>query len=136
MHNLGVWIDSKKAVFVSLVDGNKNIIVLESGVESKERVAGETKQFVRFGNQFSNLEKQKENRYNNQRKAYLEEVASRLSGADAFVIFGPAETKFELEKLIFNDTNLSSKLKGIETTDSMTDNQIAAWVIKYFGEQK
>ncbi|MEQ8302861.1 MAG: hypothetical protein RIB47_05675 [Cyclobacteriaceae bacterium] len=133
-HNLGIWIDSKKAIFVHLKDGKKEVTTFESGIDSKERIPGETKQFVRFGNQFSNLEKQKENRYQQQMKGYLKEVADQLIEADSFVIFGPAGVKHELEKLILKRSDLSSKLRGVETTDSMTENQIAAWVINYFKE--
>lgn len=57
---------------------------------------------------------------------------NELKGADEIVLSGPAGMKTELEKLIQDDTDLSSRLKGVETTDRMTENQIVAWVKKYF----
>jgi len=53
---------------------------------------------------------------------------NELKGADEIVLSGPAGMKTELEKLIQDDTDLSSRLKGVETTDRMTENQIVAWV--------
>ncbi len=128
----GVWIDLKKAVIVTLQDDKKEVRTILSDIEPKERIPGETKNFVRFGNQFSNLEKQKENKLNNQTKEYLKRVNEELKQTDALVIFGPAGMKTELEKLILKDKKMSSKLKGIKTADSMTDNQVAAWVEKFY----
>ncbi|MEZ4945947.1 MAG: hypothetical protein R2804_10485 [Cyclobacteriaceae bacterium] len=128
----GIWIDLKKAIFVNLHNDKKEIKTIFSEIEPNERTPGESKDFVRFGNQFSNLEKQKENRLNNQTKEYLNRVTAELSHCDTFVIFGPAGMKTELEKLIRKNKDLSKKLKGVETADSMTENQTAAWVVDYF----
>ncbi|MFZ1806175.1 MAG: hypothetical protein WAU36_03080 [Cyclobacteriaceae bacterium] len=128
----GVWIDLKKAVLVHLHNDKKEIKTLLSEIEPQERTPGQSKDFVRFGNQFSNLEKQKENRLKNQTKEYMKRVADELSHSDAFVIFGPAGMKHELEKLVLKDKKLNTKLKGVKTADSMTDNQTAAWVVDFF----
>jgi hypothetical protein len=128
----GVWIDLKKAVLVNLHNDKKEVKTIFSEIEPNERTPGEAKNFVRFGNQFSNMEKQKENRLNNQTKEYLHLVVEALSQSDAFVIFGPAGMKHELEKLIIKNKDLSKKLKGVEIADSMTENQTAAWVVDYF----
>lgn len=128
----GIWIDLKKAVLVHLHNDKKEIKTFLSEIEPKERIPGESNDFVRFGNQFSNLEKQKENRLNNQIKKYLNMVSAELSHSDAFVIFGPDGIKHELEKLILKNKDLSNKLKGVKTADSMTDNQIAAWVVNFY----
>lgn len=128
----GVWIDLKKAVLVNLHNDKKEVKTIFSEIEPNERTPGEDKNFVRFGNQFSNMEKQKENRLNNQTKEYLNLVVKALSQSDAFVIFGPAGMKHELEKLVMKNKDLSKKIKGVKTADSMTDNQIAAWVVDYY----
>ncbi|MEQ8361874.1 MAG: hypothetical protein RIF39_00790 [Cyclobacteriaceae bacterium] len=128
----GIWIDLKKAVFVNLHKDKKELKTILSEIDPQERTPGESKVSVRFGNQFSNLEKQKENRLNNQTKEYLNLVTKELSHSDAFVIFGPAGMKHELEKLVLKNKDLSKKLQGVKTADSMTDNQIAAWVVDFF----
>ncbi len=48
------------------------------------------------------------------------------------MFWGPAQTKMQFEKRINEDKNITSKLKKIETSDSMTENQIVAKVKKIF----
>lgn len=133
-NKVGVWIDLSKAIIVT-IQGNKRDIVQIEGVENRERIPGEGKSFTRFGNQFSNPEKQKENKLNHQVKTFLKSVEEQLMHCDALVIFGPANIKQELADLILDNKTLVHKLKGVETADSMTDNQVAAWVDSYFKEQ-
>lgn len=133
-NNVGVWIDLSKAIIVTIKGDERNSLKLE-GVDNRERIPGESKTYTRFGNQFSNLEKQKENKLNQQIKSFLKSVEDQLIHCDALVIFGPANMKQELADLILNNKTLVHKLKGVETADSMTDNQVAAWVDSYFKEQ-
>lgn len=132
VNKVGVWIDLKKAIIVTLNGKDKNVLTIQSEIEPQERIPGEKKKYVRFGNQFSNLEKQKENRLKNSTKEFLKNVAGKLGHSDALVVFGPAGMKHELEKLIVKNKKLAAKLHGVETADSMTDNQTVAWVVKYY----
>jgi len=50
------------------------------------------------------------------------------------VLFGPANTKNNLAKLIQKDNTLATKLKGVEPSDKMTENQMVAWVRNFFEE--
>ncbi|HEY8661059.1 MAG TPA: hypothetical protein VIL78_18650 [Hanamia sp.] len=129
---IGVWINLKKAVITSLEENNHEIKTIYSSIEGRERIPGEKKAFTRFGNQVLEFGKKKQNRLANEKKEYLKKVLNELKGADEIVLSGPAGMKTELEKLIQDDTDLSSRLKGVETTDRMTENQIVAWVKKYF----
>lgn len=129
---IGVWINLKKAVITSLEENNHEVKTIYSSIEGRERIPGEKKAFTRFGNQVLEFGKKKQNRLANEKKEYLKKVLNELKGADEIVLSGPAGMKTELEKLIQDDTVLSSRLKGVETTDSMTENQIVAWLKKYF----
>lgn len=132
---IGVWINLKKAVITSLEENNHEIKTIYSSIEGRERIPGEKKAFTRFGNQVLEFGKKKQNRLANEKKEYLKKVLNELKGADEIVLSGPAGMKTELEKLIQDDTDLSSRLKGVETTDRMTENQIVAWVKKYLREK-
>jgi hypothetical protein len=129
---IGVWINLKKAVITSLEENNHEVKTIYSSIEGRERIPGEKKAFTRFGNQVLEFGKKKQNRLANEKREYLKKVLNELKGADEIVLSGPAGMKTELEKLIQDDTVISSRLKGVETTDSMTENQIVAWVKKYF----
>ena len=131
----GIWIDTEKAVIVFLKGKGHIIKTVESLIEGRERVAGETKMFSRIGVQFANFETKKENRKNHEIQNYLKKVVDEIKGADEIVLFGPAEMKTELEKFMLKKSIQSPVIRRVETTDSMTQNQIVAWV-KDFYEDK
>lgn len=132
MNQTGIWIDSKKAVIITFKNKESNTKIIYSGVEGKNRVEGEGKEFGRFGNQFSTLEKKLEKKYQSEIIEYLKEVIKELESTDDLVLFGPAQVKIELKKLIEKDNNILKKLLDVVDADSMTDNQLVAWVRKYY----
>ncbi len=132
MNQTGIWIDSKKAVIITFKNKESNTKIIYSGVEGKNRVEGEGKEFGRFGDQFSTLEKKLEKKYQSEIIEYLKEVIKELESTDDLVLFGPAQVKIELKKLIEKDNKLLKKLLDVVDADSMTDNQLVAWVKKYY----
>ena len=133
MKKVGVWIDLSVAIIVT-IDGDMKTMKKIEGIDNRERIPGEGKSFTRFGSQFSNLERQKESKFEHQVKMFLHSVVEQIDRSDAIVIFGPANMKQELAKLVLSEKSLVQKLKGVETADSMTDNQIMAWVVDYFNK--
>ena len=131
----GIWIDTEKAVIVLFKGKGHEIKTVHSFIESRERVPGESKMYTRFGVQFSNFETKKENRKNHDIQKYLKTVVDEIKGTDEVVLFGPAEMKTELEKFMLKKSIQSPIIRRVETTDSMTENQIVAWV-KDFYEDK
>lgn len=129
----GIWIDKQKAVVISLSDSSQNSKTIYSEMETRERVEGEGRSSGRFGEQHLDQEKSKEHRLNEQSKSFIQTILLELRSTDAIVIFGPANMKNVLEKEIKTDQKLNSILKGVEKADSMTENQLIAWVKKYFG---
>jgi stalled ribosome rescue protein Dom34 len=105
---------------------------VKSFIEGRERVAGEKKLFARFGYQFPNFEKKKENRKIHEAQNYFREVVNEIKDADEIVLFGPAEMKTELEKFILNESLQVPVIKRLETTESMTQNQMVAWVKNFY----
>ena len=131
----GVWIDTEKAVIVILKGKGHTIKIVDSLIESRERVPGEKKLYSRFGVQFSNFETKKENRKIHDVQHYLKKVVDEIKGTDEVVLFGPAEMKTELEKFMLKRSIQAPIIRRVETTDSMTQNQMVAWV-KDFYEDK
>ena len=132
MKNIGIWLDQKEANIITLTDDKKELKTIYSEIETRERFPGEGKQFGRFGEQYINDEKSKKNRIEDQTNRYLNEIALVLSKADNIMIFGPAQTKNKLEKIIHNNSNLVTKLKDVINADQMTENQKVAYVKKYY----
>lgn len=132
----GIWIDTKKAVIVHLKKDEHIVRVIHSGIEKRIRIPGEVKWFTRFANQYLNFEKKKENRRSNEILNYLKKVTNEIKSADELVLFGPAALKTELEKTIRNNTLHSPVIMSVETADSMTENQMVAWVKDYYQIKK
>jgi len=128
----GIWIDTKKAVIVFLDEDSHTVKTVDSLIESRERIRGESKWFTRFGSQFLNFETKKKNRRSNEIREYLKKVANEIKDTDELVLFGPAIMKTELEKIIRNEAKQPLVIKGVETADSMTENQMIAWVKQYY----
>lgn len=136
MKNVGVWIDQKEANVITLEnEGAIKTKTIYSDVETRVRVEGEKKQFGRFGDQYLVDEKGKKNRIEEYTVRYLNKVVKELSSADSILVFGPAQTKNRLEKMMFEDRNLSQKLAEVKVSDNMTDNQKIAYVKAYFKEK-
>ena len=128
----GIWLDHEKAIIITLNRNGYKLNTIESDIVTKERTDGETKKYGRFGDQSLSQEKQKERRIKKQTSKYLKNLLSEIKGVDELVLFGPANMKKELEKLILNDITLTSKLKAVVSADSMTENQMVAWVKKFY----
>lgn len=129
---LGIWIDKEKAVLITLLKGNHSVKSIESDIVSKKRVPGEGKDFGKFGDQYVNDEKHTENKIKQQTVNYLQEIILEIKKVDEVVIFGPAEMKKELEKMVRSNNEIASLLLEVKTADNMTDNQMVAWVKEYF----
>jgi stalled ribosome rescue protein Dom34 len=128
----GIWLDKEKAIIINLSEGNHTIKIIGSDFSGRERFEGEGKEYGRFGGQFLSMENKKENRTKKQIADYLKEIITTIKNDDEIVIFGPAEMKTTLEKKILEDHQLKEKLVGVKTADSMTENQLVAWVKEYF----
>jgi stalled ribosome rescue protein Dom34 len=128
----GIWIDTKRAVIVNLSKGEPEVSVIESEINSRERIPGEGKWFARFGQQFINFEKRKQRRRQHEIKLYAKNVKDAVKDTEELVVFGPGMMKNELEKVMHDDPALQHTIKHVRTADSMTENQMVAWVKDYF----
>jgi hypothetical protein len=128
----GVWIDTERAMIIELKDGQSEVGVINSGIETRERFEGEDKKFTRVGSVYIDPETNDERRFDQQVDRYLDTVKAALSNAEALVIMGPAQMKKRLEKLLLEDKSFDGKVLGVEPADKMSENQMVAWVKDYF----
>ncbi len=133
MKNAGVWIDQKEANIITIGDDESiSSKTIYSDVETRVRIEGEKKQFGRFGDQYLVDEKGKKNRIEEYTGRFLGKVIKEFKDVDQIMIFGPAQTKKKLAKLMLEDPELNAKLKETRASDNMTHNQKMAYVKKYF----
>ena len=121
----GIWIDHKEAFVVFVDEGAQEAHRPESGIEKHVRYAGHG----------AAHEGQADDQRDRQAAAHLgkyyDEVITHVAAADAIFILGPGEAKGELEKRLASK-GMGAKVVGVETTDKMTDHQIAARVRQHF----
>lgn len=132
MKYTGVWIDKDKAHIVKIDNGNENFSTIQSEIEHFKAKGGSGQRF-KSGPQdiikdSKYLEKEK-----HQSKQYFKNIVEYIKDTDALVIFGPAGTNEKFKKELDKNYNaLNTKVKDVVKTDSMTNNQIIAWVRDYF----
>ena len=132
MKNLGVWIDKEKALIVTLENKTEKFITIKSEVENYHPSGG-----FGLGYKGSPQDAMAENKYmereKNQLKSYFKNLVNEIKDADAIVIFGPAQTGEKFRKELDEQyKGVSAKVKGLQKADSMTDNQIIAWVKDFY----
>lgn len=131
----GIWLDKEKAIIINLSGGKHTIKTIESNIDTRERYPGETKRFGRFGSQFLSLENKKKNRIKKQIAKFVQSIIEKIKKSEEIVVFGPAEMKTILKKAILENNDLAENIQAVISADSMTENQLVAWVKKYYDDK-
>ena len=132
MKNTGIWLDKDKALIVTLEDGKERINKIPSNIEHYRPHGGSGTRF-KGGPQDVVQDSKYLEREKHQLKVYFNNITNEISDANAIVIFGPAETNEKFAKELHGNHNtLAAKIKGVKKADSMTDNQVKAWVRDFF----
>jgi stalled ribosome rescue protein Dom34 len=121
---VGLWIDHRQAVIVSVAGNAENIQRISSNVERHHRQSGTS----------APADDARQRELTEHLNSYYEEVVSRIRDAESILIFGPGEAKGELKARLEND-KLGGRVVGIETSDKMTDPQIVAKVRGHYLDQ-
>jgi stalled ribosome rescue protein Dom34 len=126
---VGLWIDHKQAVIVTLVDQVEETKRIISDIEKHVRYSGAS-----HGSHDETTEirrDRQDRRFDDYLSKYYDEVIACLRDADSILIFGPGEAKGELQKHLEGQA-LGERIVGIETADKMTDDQVAVKVRQHF----
>jgi stalled ribosome rescue protein Dom34 len=128
---VGLWIDHRQAVIVILSDGGEEIKHITSNMEKHTRFSNASHAQTPTGHDNSTEDK-RDRRFDDHLDRYYDEVIALLHDADSILIMGPGEAKGELQKRLAGQDG-SKPIAAIETTDKLTDGQIAAAVRQHFG---
>jgi len=129
---IGIWVDSKKAVIVTLENSIEKTNVIESNLENRIYHNKESDKGNFSGTRHSNNEKKFDERRKHQMADFIKQITQHIASADEIYIFGPAETKIKLKHEIENNTHLIEKLSLVEASDQITTNQIIAKTKDYY----
>ena len=129
----GLWIDHREAFIVVLSKTGEVTKRIQSSVEKQSRRDGDPST-GRFEYQAVPADDSRQREYTGHLKRYYDEIIAHLHDAGAVLIFGPGEAKGELKKR-FEIEKTGAHIVAMETTDKMTESQIAAYVRHHFNQE-
>ena len=132
---LGIWIDHREAIVVSIDREGQSIQLIKSGVEPHPRHHGGSRSSSPYGAVDISSESRFDERHKHQLHEYYQKIIDMMNDVDSIFIFGPGEAKTELQKEMQKVSGLSSRISGVETTDKMTSKQVAAKVRNFYVQQ-
>ena len=121
---VGLWLDRKKAVIVSIANN----------VEAKRIITSDMEHYVLYSTVIpgdDSPEEIRDRRFWNHLGEYYDKIIAHIRDATEIQIFGPAEAKYELEKHLESE-GLAIHIVSMEDAEKMTDLQIAIKVQKRF----
>jgi hypothetical protein len=122
---VGIWIDHREAFVVFVGAGSEETERIKSGLEKHVRFSGHA------ASEEGYADDQRDRQFAAHLDRYYDAVIAHVRDATSILIFGPGEAKGEFEKRLASK-GLGARIIGVETTDKMTDRQIAAEVRQHF----
>jgi stalled ribosome rescue protein Dom34 len=127
----GLWIDHRKAVIAIISAEGEKTLEIESNVEKQAgRFAG-LRSTTSYESQKVQADDSHEREFTGHLNLFYAKVIAAVRGAESILLFGPGEAKGELKKRLERDMP-KGRIIAMETTDKMTDRQIAAKVREFF----
>jgi hypothetical protein len=130
---MGVWIDHRKAIVVTITEEGDDTALVISKVEKQLRRTGDSPLKGSFETRRVPKDDRRQRAYTGHLNIYYDAVIACIHEADSILIFGPGEAKGELQTRL-EKRSLSDRITAIETADKMTGRQIVAKVRQYFAK--
>jgi hypothetical protein len=130
---IGVWLDSKEATIIALVeDQEPQINRIRSGIHTGHSKGG-WRTASPWGPTSVVSESKILEKRTHEENDYFERVIAAVQGADEVFIFGPSEAKDHLLNVIKDERkHFHPSLRAVLTADKMTLNQKIARVREFF----
>ena len=130
---VGLWIDHRKAIVVTVTDKGEEIGLIISTVQRQLRRSGDSPLKGPYEQQQVPADDRRQRTFTGHLTVYYDAVIACIGDAESILIFGPGEAKGELTKRL-KRSDLGGRIAGVETVDKMTDRQIAAKVRRHFAQ--
>jgi stalled ribosome rescue protein Dom34 len=121
---VGLWINRKKAVIVSIADD----------VEARRIITSDMEHYVLYSTVVPGdgaPEELRDRRFWNHLGEYYDKIVAHIRDATEILIFGPEVAKYELQKYL-ESAGLAGYIVSLEDAGMLTDPQIFAKVQKRF----
>ena len=124
IREVGVWIDSRKAIIVTIIHPEAGISRIQANLQREVC-------FTEISFQDGPLQETGSRKSAQELGGYYEDVIAIIREAESIQIFGPDDTKLELEKQLKRKGH-GKRIVGIETAVKMSERQIEAKVWRHF----
>jgi hypothetical protein len=134
MNKMGIWIDHRKAIMVSLNGGGENHKVdhIESGAENHYHFHGGAKSAGTSVAQSIVKEQTSDERRKHQYHEFYQRVIELCDKPGHLYIFGPAEAKLELKKEMDKIKESRVTIDAVDACDKLTEHEIISKVKNHF----
>jgi hypothetical protein len=132
---LGVWIDHRKAVVVTMTGEGTTVKEVLSEVEKQPRRSGDSPLKGSYEAVQMPADDRLQSTLTEHLNIYYDAVTDCLGDTASIFICGPGEAKHELKHRI-EQKHLGGHIVGIETVDRLTNPQITAKVRQHFSSIK
>ncbi len=130
---VGLWIDHRKAIVVTVTDKGEEISLTLSAAEKQLSRSGDSPLKGSYEAQKVPADDSRQRTLAGHLNVYYDAVIACIGDAESILIFGPGEAKDELQKRL-EKSKLGGCIAAVETVDKMTNRQIAAKVRQYFAK--
>jgi hypothetical protein len=127
MKTVGLWIDHRKAVIVSIVNKKVEKRLVNSHVEKQPGRFDGIRSTTSYESQLVPADDSQEKDFMRHLDIYYDNVISYIRDMESILIFGPGEAKGELVKRILKN-KINGHIIAVEPVDEMTEPQIVAKV--------
>lgn len=128
MKKVGIWIDHRRAVVVTIENGEESVQTIEGEADRQPKAAGRSGNATKWGPQAPINEHRIEENYRLHVVRFYRDVIKAIGKPDQLLVMGPAQAKLEFAGEIEKVADLRGVPRKIETADKMTDPQVAAKV--------
>ena len=111
----GIWLDSSKAIVVTLSGTEENVKEIQSDIENRIHHDSEGDQGTFMGQHHLSQERKFDERKRHQIENYVKRIIESIRNDDELYVFGPSEIKLRLKSMIEEDKQISTRLKSVET---------------------
>jgi hypothetical protein len=128
---VGLWVDHRKAVVVTLIKGVEDIKTINSNVEKHVRFSSGGDPYGASSSLGPTKEDSRDRKFENHLDKFYADILSHIHDADSIWIFGPGEAKVELSNYL-KKHSACGHIVSVEPVDKLTDRQIASKVREYY----
>jgi hypothetical protein len=133
--NVGLWIDHRKAIVVTMTEAGEEVKEILSTVEKQPRRSGDSPLKGSYEAAQVPPDDRLQNAMTEHLNIYYDAVTDGLGAAESIFVFGPGEAKHELIHQL-EGKHLGGRVVRVETTDQMSDAQVVAQVRQHFAPSK